>query len=91
MADVIVKLKVMPESPEVALEALESEVKKLIEDFGAQLHKVEKEPVAFGLVAMNFIFIYDEKLGTTDKLEEDIAALEFVSSAEAVDVRRAFG
>jgi len=91
MANVIVKFKIMPQGVEVPLEAVEKEAKKIIENFGALVHKMEKQPVAFGLVAIIITFMYDEKRGTTDKLEEDITAVEGVGSVEVIDCRRAFG
>lgn len=91
MADVIVKIKVMPESPEVNLKDLIENIKKKITAFGGETHKVEEEPIAFGLVALNIIFIYDEKKGDSESLEKDIETIDKVQSVEVTDVRRAFG
>ena len=91
MADVIVNIKVMPESPSEDLGRIEKEVSIKIKEFGGHLHKVEKEPVAFGLVALKFIFISDEKKGDTEPLEMEISKISGVQSAEVIDVRRAFG
>jgi elongation factor 1-beta len=92
MANVIITLKIMPESPEVDLDALEEKIKaKIVEFAGEGEMKTEQEPVAFGLKSLNIIFVMDEAKGGTDKLEEEIASIEGVNSAEAVDVRRAIG
>ena len=40
---------------------------------------------------MNLVFIMDEKKGSTEKLEDDIADIPGVQSVEVVDVRRAVG
>jgi len=81
----------MPESPETDLEALKEACKQKIKDFGGNLHNIEELPIAFGLKALIITFAYDEKKGTPDALEEDIASLEQVTSAEAIDVRRGIG
>ncbi len=92
MANVIVTLKIMPESPDTDLSLIESESKKMIEAFaGKGDMKAEQEPVAFGLKALKIMFILDENKGTTDKLEAEIAAVAGVNSVEVTDVRRAIG
>jgi len=94
MAAVIVTVKIMPENPEVDLNNLEIKAKQKIEEFtddvGAEV-KVSTEPVAFGLIALNIIFVMDEAIGSTDVLSESISEFEEVASAEIIDVRRAIG
>ncbi len=89
MADVIIKLKVMPINPEVDLKALTDFCKEKIKAAGAHLHKAEEEPVAFGLKALVFIFMGPEAKIKTDKIEDAIKENSDVSSAEVIDVRRA--
>lgn len=91
MAQVIITLKIMPTSPEVDLKAIEEKTRELVKEFGAEVGKVEEEPVAFGLKALKIIFVSDESKGSTDALEEKISQLEDVKSVEVVDVRRAIG
>ena len=91
MASVIVTLKIMPCEPGVDLVKIENKAKEIISRFGGDVGKLEIEPIAFGLKALKLIFIMDEKIGSTDKLEEDIAALDDVESVVVEDVRRAIG
>ena len=91
MADVIITLKIMPESPDVNLGAIGSEISKLVDDFGGEVGKTEEEPVAFGIKALKVIFVADESKGSTDNLEEKVSALPGVESVEVTDVRRALG
>ncbi len=92
MANVIITVKIMPESPESDLAKVEEEAKKLIADFAGEGEtKTSIEPVAFGLKAVNIIFIMDESKGSPDPVAEKIAELEGVNSAEITDVRRAIG
>lgn len=92
MANAIVTVKIMPESPEVDLNALELKAKKEILAFaGKGDTKTEIEPIAFGLKAIKIIFIMDEKLGSPDVVSEKIEAYDEVASAEIIDVRRAIG
>ncbi|MFH1510735.1 MAG: elongation factor 1-beta [Candidatus Woesearchaeota archaeon] len=91
MAQLVVSMKIMPESPQVKLEMVEEKVNHLVREFGGNVGKVEFEPIAFGLKAMLVIFLMDESLGSTDALEENVEKLDGVQSAEVTDVRRAIG
>jgi len=92
MAVVIIKLRVMPESPEIDLKMLAEQVKTQLTEFGMKaFHSVKEEPVAFGLKSLDFIFIIDEKNSNTDILEAKIKELKGVQSTQILDVRRAVG
>jgi len=91
MAQLVVTIKIMPESPDIDLKSIEEQAKKEITKFGGDVGKVEIELIAFGLKALNLIFVMDEKKGGTDSLEENISRIDGVRSAEVTDVRRAIG
>ena len=92
MANVVVTIKIMPESPEVDLKKITDSALKHIKEFaGAGDTKVTEKPIAFGLKAVEIIFIMDEKLGSPESLEEDVRNIEGVQSVEITDVRRAIG
>tara|TARA_Y100000310_G_scaffold244778_1_gene249657 strand:- start:175 stop:450 length:276 start_codon:yes stop_codon:yes gene_type:complete len=91
MAQILLTFKIMPESVDVSLDALETKTKEKIIAFGGDVLKIEKEPIAFGLVALKIIFSMDEAKGSTDNLEEDLKKEEDIMNVEVVDVRRAFG
>jgi len=92
MAQVVATLKIMPESPDVDLDALELKVKEKIADFaGKGETRSEQEPIAFGLKALKITFVMDESKGSPDALEEDVKTLEGINSVETIDVRRAVG
>lgn len=92
MADVIVKLKVMPSDPGADLLKIQQACEVEIKKFGAKvIHSVKQEPVAFGLKAVVIIFLIDEKISNMDVLEAAIKKIHEVQSAEIIDVRRALG
>lgn len=92
MAKVVVTLKIMPDSPEVDLDALEAKAKSKIMSFcGETETKTEIKPIAFGLRSLNIIFVMDESKGSTEYLEKQISQLDNVSSVSVIDVRRAIG
>ncbi len=92
MANAIVTIKIMPESPDIDLAKIEEEAKKLIIEFAGEGEtKTEIEPVAFGLKAVKILFVVDEAKGSPDQVSDKIAELEGVNSSEVTDVRRAIG
>jgi elongation factor 1-beta len=90
MAGAAVKIKLMPTSPDVNLEEIEKKVKEKIEEVQGKISSIEREPIAFGLNAIIATFAWDED-ADRDALEEDLAKIENVNTAEVIDFRRAFG
>lgn len=90
MADVVVTLKIMPESPDTDIEKIAEEATKIISEYG-EVGKKLIEPVAFGLNSLKLIFVMDEKKGGTDILEQKISEIPEVVNVEVTDVRRAMG
>ena len=91
MAEVVVTIKIMPESPEIDLEEIKSKATEVISEEKGEVGKSEIEPMAFGLKSLNLIFVRDESLGSVDEIEEKIKLIEGVTSAEVTDVRRTIG
>jgi elongation factor 1-beta len=91
MADAIVTLTIMPESPEIDLTKMEEVISKTVAEFHGEVGKTEVEPIAFGLNALKVIFVIDEAHGATDPIEDAVEKLEGIQSVEVTDVRRALG
>lgn len=92
MADVVITLNVMPESPEYDLNELEKKVVEKIKEFSEiDNHKTEIKPVAFGLKMLSIMFVMPEDKGSTEPLEESIKNIEGILNVEVADVRRAIG
>ena len=92
MANAIITVRIMPDSPEVDLEKVLVDAKKVIAGFAGEGEtRSSIQPVAFGIKALNIIFVMDEKKGSPDPVAEKITEIEGVNSAEITDVRRAIG
>ena len=92
MAQVVVTLRIMPQTPDIDLSKLESEAKREIVRFcSSHEFKAQIEPIAFGLKALNILFVMDESKGSTEALEQKISHIDGVESVEVTDVRRAIG
>lgn len=82
--------KMMPDSPQADLTAIESKAKELMESEGAQNISFTQEDIAFGLKAIHIKMAWPEEK-STDLVENKLAEIDHVSSATIVDYRRAFG
>ena len=87
MGIALIKLKIMPTSPEVDMEALKELTKERISAVEGEVTKFEEEPIAFGLKALiTFIRIDENK--DTSTIEEALKGAKNVSSSEIIDYRR---
>lgn len=92
MAQVVVTLRIMPQSIDIDLSELEAKAKEEIVNFcNSKEFKTEVQPIAFGLKALLIYFVMDESIGSTEKLEQEISQINGVESVEVIDVRRAVG
>ncbi|MFB6117715.1 elongation factor 1-beta [Halosegnis sp.] len=79
MGKVAVQLKVMPQSPEVDLDALQERLEKSLPE-GAKIQGFERDDVAFGLVALLPTVIVPDDAGGSEAVEEAFADVEGVES-----------
>ena len=88
MGVALIKLKIMPKSPDTDLEAIKQQGKQKIETQGAEITKFEEQPIAFGLKALIAYIRVDESKSNTDFIENSFTELGDVNSAEIIDYRR---
>ena len=89
-AIVVIKVKLMPESPDVDLSAIKKEAESRLQAEGAKNISFTEEPIAFGLKAVIVKMDMAEEKGT-DLVESKLESIPNVSSVKIEDYRRAFG
>ena len=92
MAKAVITFKLMPESPEVDLEAIKEKALQIAKEAGSIGEmQIKEDPIAFGLIAVLVLVMYDIE----DKDFEGIAAkmkeIENVQSAEVFKMDLALG
>jgi elongation factor 1-beta len=87
MGKVAAKIKVMPQSPDVDLDALQERLEQSLPE-GAKINGFERDDVAFGLVALFPTVVVPDDSGGTDAVEESFADVEGVESVEVDSVGR---
>ncbi|PSP93300.1 elongation factor 1-beta [Halobacteriales archaeon QS_4_62_28] len=87
MGKVAAKIKVMPNSPDVDLDALQERLEGALPE-GAKINGVEREDVAFGLVALFPTVVVPDDAGGTDPVEEAFSEIEGVESVSVENTGR---
>ena len=90
MGIVLIKIKIMPISPDTDLEQIKNLAHRVISENEAKNIIFQEEPIAFGLKAVitSFDIPEDQPL---EPIEEGLRKIELVNSAEVIDMRRGFG
>jgi elongation factor 1-beta len=84
MGKVAITYNIMPENPEVDLDAIRSDIYKNMPE-GVEVKGTAVNPVAFGLNAIKVLIIVGDEPGIADEVEKRLAAISGVESVEAVD------
>ena len=82
MGSVALILRVMPESPDIDLEKLKTQIKARIPG----LQDIQEEPIGFGLKALKIAVVVSDSGGESDTVEADITAIRGVERAEIVEL-----
>ena len=87
MGEVLTTMKIMPDSPDIDLEAIKSTIESSMPE-GARIHEISEEPIAFGLVAVILQFITEDGEGGSEAVEEMVLSIDGVASFEVTGVGR---
>jgi len=87
MGIALIKLKIMPESPDTDLESIKTAGEEKIKTLEGQITKYEEQPIAFGLKALIAFIRIDEKTDT-QKVEDVFKDIPNISSLDIIDYRR---
>jgi len=83
MAEVIVGLKVLPKTVDIDLDILEKKIREAVDP-----DKIQREPIAFGLVAFLVVKLVPDASGQVDELEKKLRAIKEVGEVEITGVTR---
>lgn len=91
MAVASIKIKVLPDSPEIDIEDLKKKITHALMKAGAiRVASIEEEEIAFGLKALIVMLAWPEEKETSEA-ESAIQKVDGVSQTDIIDYRRAFG
>lgn len=87
MGKVAAKLKVMPDGPDIDLDALQERLEDSLPD-GAKINGFDRDDVAFGLVALLPTVIVPDDAGGTEAVEDAFSEIKGVESVSVENVGR---
>lgn len=87
MGEVAAQVKVMPTGPDVDLDGLQERLEAALPD-GAKIRGVDRDDVAFGLVALLPTVVVPDDAGGTEAVEEAFRRVEGVESVAVESVGR---
>jgi elongation factor 1-beta len=87
MGKVAANLKVMPQSPDIDLDALQERLEDALPE-GAKINGFERNDVAFGLVALVPTVIVPDDAGGTEAVEDAFTSVKDVESVTVENVGR---
>ncbi len=88
MAKVLASIKCFPEDVIIPPETIKESIRQGLPSF-ASLHRVEEEPIAFGLVALiAHVLISDSGGDELEKVEKSLRNVRGISEVETLLVRR---
>jgi elongation factor 1-beta len=82
MAKVLVVFRILPKE-DADIDELEKRVANSILP-----ERIEREPIAFGLIALKASKLLEDKEGEIQKIEEKLNSIELISQVEVVEVTR---
>ena len=82
-----IKIKLMPDSPNTDLKAIEKKAKEVIENLGGFNREYSIELIAFGLKALIVFFQFPED-DEVEKVEEALKKIKNVQSVQLIDMRK---
>jgi len=85
MAEVLVTIKIMPSDADVDMDVLASRIGKVD---GGRLNNVQKEPIAFGLVALVASYVVEDQEGGTENLENSLKEIDGIGNVDVTGVTR---
>jgi elongation factor 1-beta len=88
MGFALIKIRLMPISPEINLEEIKTKSEEIIRSLDGQNCSFQEEPIAFGLKAVIASFALDESK-ELEGIENKLEAIENVNSIQVIDMRRA--
>lgn len=81
MGKVAITFRLMPESPDVDMNAIEEKVKEAL---GDSLKSMESKPFAFGLNALFAVAVVMDEEGASARLEDALSQIKGIQSVETV-------
>ncbi len=85
--NVVVRLRIMPENPDVDLEKIRKEASSVINKTG-KVHSIETTPIAFGISALDVVFLLNDAAGGMEEIEKKLSKVSGVGEVSVGEISR---
>ncbi len=85
MANVVMKIRVMPTGVDVDLEAIQEKIREVVPE-NVEIRDIGLQPIAFGLKAIVIAAVAPDEGNISEEFVEKIKGIEGVESAEVESV-----
>ena len=87
MGQIVATFKIFPEDIVISPDEIKEKIKKALPE-NVSVHRIDEDPIAFGLVALLVHIIMPDAGGVINEVEEIIKNVKGVSQVESQLVRR---
>ena len=87
MGQIVATMKIFPEDIVISPDEIKEKIKNALPK-DVSIHRIEEDPIAFGLVALIVYIIMPDAGGVINEVEEIIKNIKGVSQVESLLVRR---
>jgi len=87
MGQIVATLKIFPEDIIISPDEIKEEIKKVLPE-NVSIHRIDEDPIAFGLIALIAYIIMPDAGGIINEVEALIKEIKGVSQVESLLVRR---
>lgn len=90
MSFTAIKMRILPALADIDIELIKGQVGALVEKHHVKHFNFSEENIAFGLKAVILTFEWPENK-ELEPFEEEVRAIDIISSADIIDMRRTIG
>jgi elongation factor 1-beta len=87
MSKIVVTIKIFPEDVIISPKTLKTRIENALPT-SVSIHRIDEEPIAFGLIALIAYIVMPETSGILDEVESTLNAIKGVSQIETLLVRK---
>jgi elongation factor 1-beta len=87
MSKIVATIKIFPEDVIISPKVLKTRVENALPD-NVSVHRIDEEPIAFGLIALIAYIVMPETSGVLDEVESALSEIKGISQIETLLVRK---
>ncbi|UCH37529.1 MAG: elongation factor 1-beta [Candidatus Bathyarchaeota archaeon] len=87
MSKIVATIKIFPEDVIISPKVLKTRIENALPN-NVSVHRIDEEPIAFGLIALIAYIVMPETSGVLDEVESALSGINGISQIETLLVRK---